>query len=42
MANEALKKKPIKPHPKIKFEDTKGFKALDRLMRSNKGISGPM
>ncbi|WP_289710601.1 hypothetical protein [Desulfosporosinus nitroreducens] len=33
---------PAKPPPKIKFEDTKGFKVLDRMMRSNKGISGPM
>ncbi|WP_291353402.1 hypothetical protein [Desulfosporosinus sp.] len=42
MANETLKKEPVKYHPKIKYEDTKIFKALDRMMRSNKGISGPM
>jgi len=31
-----------KPPPKIKYEDTAKFKALDMMMRSNRGLSGPM
>ncbi|WP_407308520.1 hypothetical protein [Desulfosporosinus sp. SB140] len=32
------KKEPIKPPPKIKYEDTKRFEVFDRMMRTNKGI----
>lgn len=35
------KKEPDKPPP-IKYEDTEKFEALDRIMRTNRGISGPM
>ena len=35
-------KEPTKPPPKIKYEDTEKYKAIDHMMRKNKGISGPM
>lgn len=38
MANEKLEKEPAKPPPKIAYEDTKKFKAIDRLMRENRGV----
>lgn len=31
-----------KPPLNIKYEDTNKFDAYDRMMRTNKGISGPM
>ncbi|MHB1651655.1 MAG: hypothetical protein ACYCVD_04150 [Desulfitobacteriaceae bacterium] len=31
-------KEPTKPPPKIKYEDTEKFKALDRMMRDAKDI----
>jgi hypothetical protein len=42
MANETLKKEPVKPHPKVKHEDTMRFEVIDRMMLENKGISGTM
>lgn len=38
MSNEVLKKEPAKPPPKTEYEDTKEFKAIDRLMRENRGV----
>ncbi|EGW39176.1 hypothetical protein [Desulfosporosinus sp. OT] len=37
MAKKNAKKEPVKPPPKIKYEDTGKFKALDRMMRENRG-----
>ncbi|WP_274594890.1 hypothetical protein [Desulfosporosinus fructosivorans] len=35
-------KEPAKPPPKIKYEYTTKFKAIDKMMKSNRGINGPM
>jgi len=32
------RKQPVKPSPKIKYEDTLKFIAFDHMMRSNRGI----
>lgn len=43
MAKKNPKKiEPAKTPPKIKYEDTNKFDAYDRMMRANRGISGPM
>jgi len=35
-------KEPAKAPPPIKYEDTRAFDAFDRMMRSNRGLRGPM
>jgi len=38
MAKRKVKKEPMKPPPKIKYEDTKRFEVIDRMMSGNKGV----
>lgn len=38
MAKKVKQKEPAKPPPKTKYEDTKEFKTIDRLMRGNRGV----
>lgn len=42
MAKKDTKKKEQPKPPAIKYNDTEKFDALDRLMRDNRGIRGPM
>jgi len=37
-AKNTKQKETTKPPPKIKYEDTEKFRALDRMMRSNRGV----
>ncbi|MHB8073201.1 hypothetical protein [Desulfosporosinus fructosivorans] len=44
MAKKKRKKKSVaKPPPTpTKYEDTNKFQAFDKMMKSNRGINGPM